>query len=537
MNIETIDPLLIAAKLDAVRNFLFPEVQEDIEKEPRLVQSLWFLQWLSVPENYAGGLARFAHDLIEKYADKIGPESLRFDSEMTLEEIESALGSMAGAHKFYPQAHAMWTTAFYSSRSGLTDEEDKEYEQLRRDEISGLTASKLHKVCIDAAQAQLAEYLFALCSNPGVTFFSPETRTDKETLNGIGRVPSIWYFPRIWECIFDFMDRHSAEVGGGFAETAVSRKIFDNLSTAQAIGKGVMFLGNSRFGKSYAISAYARMTPWSVRIVECPPSGSESDLLREICRAFGIRFLKSTPPLHEQRAAIDKVIRAARWLVVFEEFQRCFPMGGGRNAPPKRLEYIRHQFMDIKFELKKIGVPTAFVCTSQNYRNIEKNYLRFSSYAYEQFEGRLCFAPIQLPSELSEAEMLEVARVHLPELDADYLQYLVAPIRACKGDHLSYIENIALISRRYAAKRGLSVPQLEDLKKAISDVLGCFQAPAIAVPTEPENPPIPARRNLTHKPSTVAAAARAIETAPSRSTVPAGFRKASADLPELAVPG
>jgi hypothetical protein len=530
MSIETINPLLIAAKLDAVRNFLFPEVQEDIEKAPRLVQTLWFLQWLSVPENYAGGLARFAHDLIQKYADKIGPESLRFDCEMTVKEIEAALGSMAGAHKFYPKAHAMWAAAFYSSRHGLTDEEDKEYEQLRRAEISGLTASKLHKVCTDAAQAGLAEYLFALCSNPGVTFFSPETRTDKETLKGIGRVPSIWYFPRLWECIFDFMDRHSVEVGGGFAETSITREIFHWLHIAQDTKKGVMFLGHSRFGKSHAIRAFARIHPWSVRLVECPASGSESDLLRELCRALGIRFSSTTPPLHEQRGAIDKVIRAARFLLIFDEAQMLYPQNGNRRTAPPRLNYVRRQLMDI-------GIPTAFICTHQSWRQVENNYLKFSGFAQEQFEGRLVRSPIHLQSELTEAEMLEVARVHLPELDADYLQYLVAPIRACKGDHLSYIENIALIARRYAAQRRLSVPQLEDLKKAISDVLGCFQAPATAAADDPENPPIPARRNLTHNPRTAAPAARAIETAPSRSTVPAGFRKASADLPELAVTG
>ena len=191
--------------------------------------------------------------------------------------------------------------------------------------------------------------------------------------------------------------------------------------------------------------------------------------------------------------------------------------------------------MDIKFELKKIGVPTAFVCTLQNYRNIEKNYLKFSSYAYEQFEGRLCFAPIQLPSELSEAEMLEVARVHLPELDSDYLMFLVAPIRACKGDHLSYIENIALISRRYAAQRGISVPQLGDLKKAISDVLGCFQAPEQANSAAREVFPAPARRTDGQRPRQIAPAATSFDTPARRENVQAGFRLDSADLPELAV--
>lgn len=486
MNIETINPLLVAAKLDAVRNFLLPEVQEDIEKTPRLVQAMWFLQYLSVPENYAGGLARFAHDLIGKYSDRVGPVGLQRDAKLSLAEIEDIVGQIGGEEFFAPISHGRAIDAIYSTMLGDDSREDDEIRKLRKSELSKLTAGDLHDRCIDAAKEHLAAFLFNVCTDPEVTFISPDMR------GGIRnrRLPQLWYFPRLWECLFDFMDRHSAEVGGGFAETSITREIFDKLRQVQDLARrkqedkrsagthGVMFLGNSRSGKSYAIRAYSRMAPWSVRIVACPPSGAESDLLREICRALGIRFFSTTPPLHEQRAAIDKVIRSARFLLIFDEAQMLYPQNGNRRTAPARLNYVRTQLMDI-------GIPTAFICTYQSWRQVENNYLKFSGFAQEQFDGRLCFAPIHLPSELTEAEMLEVARVHLPELDSDYLQFLVAPIRACKGDHLSYIENIALIARRYAAQRRLSVPQLEDIKQAISDVLGCFQPSAISAPLEP----------------------------------------------------
>jgi DNA transposition AAA+ family ATPase len=461
MNIETINPLLVAAKLDAVKNFLLPEVREDIEKNPRFVHALWYLQWVSMPENYAGGLARFTHDLIERYSEKIGPKDFCPHSKMTLDEIEAVLKEFPDPKKFFPKAHSLWEGAFYSSLCGIQPEEETEYERVRLEEISALTASKVQAICIEAANEDLSVFLYDVCTNPEVRFLDDR----------------LWFFSRLWECLFDFMDRKAEEVLNSFAETSITKEIFEKLLIAQEIHKGVMFLGNSRFGKSHAIRAYARMHPWSVRLLECPPSGSESDLLREICRTLGIRFARTTPPLHEQRAAIDKVIRSARFLIIADEFQFLFPMSGSRHASPKRLEYIRRQFMDI-------GIPTAFICTARNWQHVEKNYLKFSTYAQEQFDGRLAFAPIHLPSELSEDEMLDVARVHLPELDVDYLKFLVAPIRACKGDHLSYIENISLISRRYASQRGHSTPQLEDIKKALSDVLGCFLAPGKQAPAK-----------------------------------------------------
>ncbi|MFZ4777166.1 MAG: AAA family ATPase [Terrimicrobiaceae bacterium] len=521
MSIQNIDPLLIAEKLDLVRNFLLPEVQADLESEPRLVKAIWFLQWISMPENYAGGINRFALDLIERYSSKIGPETIQSDSKMTIVEIERFLKTTPQARKFYPRAHAMWEGAFFSSTHGLLPEEEELFERTRLEEISKLTADGLHEICIDSAKENLSDFLHDVCTNS-------ETRPLDSDGLASRSCHRLWYFPRLWECLFDFMDHHTETAGGRFAETSITREIFHWLRTAQDTRKGVMFLGHSRFGKSHAIRAYARMHPWSVRLVECPSSGSESDLLREICRALGIRFKSATPPMHEQRTAIDKVIRSARFLLIFDEAQMLYPQNGSRRTAPPRLNYVRRQIMDI-------GIPTAFIATIQSWRHVEQNYLKFSGFAQEQFEGRLILSPIHLPSELSEAEMLEVARVHLPELDSDYLMFLVAPIRACKGDHLSYIENIALISRRYASQRGISVPQLEDLKKAISDVLGCFQAPEQANPAIREVSPAPARRSASHRPRQISPLSPSFDTPARRENVPAGFRQDSADLPELAV--
>lgn len=518
-NIQTINPIAIAEKLDAVKNFLLPKVLADIEKEPRLVEALWMLQWLSVPENYAGGLARFAEDFIERYSEKIGPLGIRLDRKMSADEVEAAVRDFPEPGLFCPRAKAKMAEIWDSFAD--IKESKAEYSSARSKDMGEVTGAAIHATCKAAAKGDLAKFLADVCTMPEVAFLRP---TMIDGYSGQPE-PRLWYFPRLWECIFDYMDTRAVEVGQGFAETSITKEIFHWLELAKDTGKGVLFLGSSRFGKSRAIRAYAQMHPGKVRLVECPSSGSESDLLREICRAVGIRFNSTTPPLHEQRAAIDSVIRAARFLLCLDEAQFLFPNGGSRRVAPPRLNYIRRAIMDA-------GIPTAFICTHQSWKHVEQGFLKFSSYTTEQFEGRLLRSPIRLASELTEDEMLDVARIHLPELSTDHLRIIVTPIRTCKGDHLSYIENIALIARRNASQRGLSAPRLADIEKATNDVLACFKPAPLPTASEPakRRPAVTPPRAATPSP----ASRRPSEMlTPRRETSPTSLSPDDADLSEL----
>jgi hypothetical protein len=479
-SITSINPVKIADKLYAVMNFQIPGVLQEIEKEPRLVEALWFLQWISVPENYSGGLGKFSSDFVEKYRAEIGPEFLLkrlSKSELSPAEIESVL-SLMPVEVSDKLLSGLLSSPFSGPlhRDEMIGESDRaRLAKVRDDAAKKLTGAMLHQACIDFAQGSLAEFLVSVASEPERLFSGVEDHSAEGYMAHLyapAPVNHLWYFPKLWNCLFDFMDKHAASEMAAFAETGITREIFHWLQMAQETGKGVLFLGNSRFGKSRAIKAFAQMHPGRVRLVECPASGSESDLLREICRALGIRFSRVTPPLHEQRAVIDKVIRSARFLLIFDEAQFLYPKSGNRRSTPPRLNYVRRQLMDN-------GIPTAFLLTPQNWKGIEKNFLKLSAYTNEQFEGRLLRSPIHLPSDLSEEEMIAVTAKHLPELEEGFLKLIVTHIRISKGDQLSYIENIALISRRYATQRGLAVPRLDDIEKAMHDVLECFIPPEI----------------------------------------------------------
>lgn len=497
--IKTIDPLDVAEKLDAVRNFLLPTIALEIEAEPRLVEALHFLQWISIPENYPGGLSRFAEELIKRFSDEIGVDALieKRGKKLSSEDVDLILSQLP--YEFRSTLEAEYFGTYLSEMlDGVGPEEDSPEKQKRSVLRKKFTFELLHQKCLDHARSDLANFLHKVCSIPDFSFTS-------QPLDQVwSEEKQMWYFPRLWKCLFAWMDEHASNVLEKFAETTITKDIFRWLELASESGKGVMFIGHSRFGKSIAVRSFAQMYPGRARIVECPSSASESDLLREVSRCLGIRFSNATTPLHEQRAAIDHVLRQAKFLLIFDEAQFLFPQAGNRRAVPPRLNYVRRAIMDI-------GVPTAFICTHQNWKHVQKNFLKVSAYSTEQFEGRLLRSPLHLAAELSEAEMIEVARIHLPELDDDYLTVIVRPIRSFNGgDHLSSIANIAVIARSYAKSDGRSVPTLRDVERATDDVLGCADTPP---PTTPDLQATPApTRKKASEPIT-----------PIRGTRPTGF--------------
>lgn len=485
LSIRTVDPVSVAEKLDAVRNFLLPAIAAQIEAEPRLVEALWFLQWVSIPENYAGGLSKFAQDLLARFPDQIG----------TLEMLECRSekpGPKSIQKMLEDFPHAVREEIIYAQDQGHCE----------------IDLSALKAKALDTAKADLANFLQAVCEVEGCRF---------DGLPDLDWMPeNLWYFPRLWKCVFAWMGEHAERVRAASAETSVTKEISRWLELAQESGKGVMFIGHSRFGKSRAIRSFATMYPGRVRIVETPSSSSEGDLLQALARALGIRYdRKGFVALHEQRATIDKVLRQANLMLIFDEAQFLFPQGGNKRAAPPRLNYVRRSIMDI-------GVPTAFVCTHQNWKDVEKNFLKVTGYAMEQFEGRLLRPPIHLANELTEAEMIEVARVHLPELHELYLRRAVLQMRPLVGgDLLSSIENVAIIARSYAKERGAAAPCLDDVIKAIEDALACATHQAKTLDLDPDAPAAKtSRRDVSPRPDTG-----------SRNVRPAGFGDRASRVP------
>jgi len=482
---RVIDPCLVAAKLEAARNFILPEIENEMILDGRFPDAMWMLQWLSMPENYAGGLSKFTSDFIDECSEKIGPRALvaKGKRDLTLKEREDLLDEFPNVDTLFPDPNIReWLGSVMDDLEFgeiISDETGEKLRKSRLERLSNLDFKALQAPCIDAARDDLANYFHQVCTDLETHFTKAQRKFGRNLERGghyFVWASRLWYWPDMWNCFFEWMEKRAAKVSASIAETSVTREVFRWLDLARKSKRGVMIVGNSRFGKTEAIRCWASMYPGRARIIETPSSSAEGDLLREIARALGIPYSPNSTKFHELRAAIDTVVRQSQVMLIFDEFQFMMPTNAGRRSDPPRLNYVRRAIMDMPS-------ATAFICTPQSWKRVEKNYLKATGYTIEQFEGRLLRSAVVLPEELPRDEMIAVARIHFPDLSETHLEWIVRHVRAFQGSVLSCIENIARLSRIYAEEDGRATLKLTDIKQAISDCLP-ERAPAAQMPEE-----------------------------------------------------
>ena len=494
-NYSPIRPELVAKKLNLIRNFEHPEIADEIIAQPRLAEVLWFLTFVSRNENYAGGLRKFAGDLIAESGDLLGtlamqahglppyPEELR---ETFFNEIPNSHRWDFGLDdcdvEFWGiEALLDDESAHVSARA---EEREREVELTRRRKVQKDRLRQNMKQGFayglgEIASAELPQYLLNLCERPDVHF----TRATASLKHSGGeRAP--WYFVRVADAILRFIDRRKTAVAASIAETAVSREIFHWLAKARATDRSIIISGHSRHGKSEAVRAWAAMNPGLARIVETPASGGEGELLRAVAKALGIETGVRQRG-HDLRAEIEFVLQQFRPLLVFEEASFLYPATFSKNTMPARLNWVRRSVMDR-------GIPCAFVWTPQTHRDARNRFLKATNFAIEQFDGRI-LRTVNLPVEISREDLLAIARIHFPGLDERYCEYVVSKAAATERNYCSDVSNIAALARFNAEKAGRAMPNFEDIKTAIADVLpNAAKLPEISAPrksrSRPESP-------------------------------------------------
>lgn len=429
----TVRPERLADKLRAVRNFEESVISDAVEKQPRIPEMLWFIQWKSMQP---GGLSRFAEELIQSFPDRIGTETLikvgnraltLKDKRTIYEEIPNAGGAGSDADDL------------------LSDGPDI-LSEIKRDcqlqiELKQWDRERFCAHCRAAAGLYLAEHVFKMCDADGA------------------RIEGTWYFPDLVESILDFMDQHRERTLKRIAMTAVTDKVFDALDYAKAEQSMVVIEGDSRFGKTESVRAWCESRPGLARLVNVPSSNTVDDLLRRVADAFGIRHTYSTSK-NELKSKVEFVIRHAGIFLVADEGSFLLPQTYHRTTAPARMNWVRTEIVDQ-------GLPFAMVVTPQSFKVEIQKFVRKTGYVMEQFMGRKL--TITLPAELDEKDLVAVARIHFPEMGNDYLGYVAAQAMLSEN----YLKAVELISKRarYFASRANRKVTLKDLDQAIGEVI------------------------------------------------------------------
>jgi AAA domain len=470
--VQPIRPELLAAKIEKIQNFEYPELLEQFEKEPQLIRALWFLQFVSQPANYAGGLSRFALDFIAAQSHRIGTtrmlaakttaglyrlqDAVEILHELNGSETHTLFGDDAWKveNEYLSGQFENWDGLYERSRPRPSHRECKAL-LLRR-----LTPQAANDICRSAAEHGLARYFKELCELPHTALLGKNEIKRSRGLSSLEGAP--WYFANVADALFAFMEERAEKLRSRLAETEVTKQIRRWTEKSRSMRRPIMFVGNSRFGKSESIELEAMADPGSCRLVETPESNALSDLLREVAKSLGLEVGPQAAG-RELRDRIEYVLRFSKLQLIFDEAQFLLPSNYSRSTAPARLNWVRRTIMDR-------DIPAVFVCTPQSYLPAKRRFVKTTGFAMEQFDERI-LNTVQLPDELGERDLLAIARIHFRDLEEEYLRFVVDTVLATERNFVSDIEKIAALANDNARERARCRPILADIEAAIADVL------------------------------------------------------------------
>jgi hypothetical protein len=508
-----VNPLLLAEKLRRAQDFELPDLAAELCEQPRLREALWFIQWASRSENYPGGLRRFAAKLIDDSQDWIGSDLMIAHpvgavlSQKEVEEIilampDSVRDDLPGfaelsdetvADAFIPRLPLDFDERYESAESrayrlaeaerrrDAAREVNRNLRAERARLIKETNLPQLVRLCSDIAHRRLAQYLKNLCERADVRF----TREKFDGKIG-GRAP--WYFARISTALLRFMDQWAEKQRASIAETSTVLEMWQWLDWAHDAKRAVMFQGETRHGKTEALSAWCRMRPGAARFIRTPPeAGGLAEFLRWIARELGLD-VRPNAPASSMRPNIEFVLRYSGFLCAFDEFQYCVPEPSSRKSPD-RLDFVRSYLLDADAK-----VPCAFVCTEQGYNNARNRYVKATGYVIAQLEERI--RTVKLSEEVSSADLTAIARFHLPQLDERLIKLVVSMAIVSRRGYVSDLRKIADDVERLAKAAGAAVPELPHVLAAIEGIYpgSLAQLNAAAKPANDSGTPAPSRR-------------------------------------------
>lgn len=509
-SVAPIRPELLASKLEKIENFELPRLFDDCIARPEVPRLLCYLQHVSQPRNYAGGLARFAADLIDASAEYLGTNAMHTaaavrgsyslaDAIAILRELpQSARHELFGldtelveeAAECRDSSIAALISSYFESGDEVSSDAARRGELSSRDRsfwlrhlVTKLTPKAAADACTAAAREHLATYLKDACELPHIGLL-PASRDEHG---------SPWYCVQIADALAGFIEKRADFQRAALAETAVTKLIAAWSAKSRRMRSSVMIVGNSRFGKTETVQLECATRPGHCRLVQTPPGNALSDLLREVAKSIGLEVGAQT----NGRALAEKIDYCLRFLklqLIFDEAQFLLPASYSRNSAPARLNWFRRTIMDQQ-------IPALLVCTPQSYLPAKRRFVKTTGFAIEQFEERID-KTVNLPDELDESDLLAVARVHFPDLSDDYLQYVVSKTIATERNYTSDIAKIARHARDHAEENGRKRAILADINAAIADVLPMAAAPKLV-----------ARQNQRRKTSAANGAAPLLQTA------------------------
>ncbi len=182
-----------------------------------------------------------------------------------------------------------------------------------------------------------------------------------------------------------------------FVENSISRLIFSGLDYALASNSITQIIGESRQGKTMAVTEWARRNNHGRSVlVSTPGYGGNKMLLRRIAEAVGVNQRMGTADMFD---AVCRAFNRNRILIV-DEAHRLIPPD--YRSAPVGLEMLRDLHDTTKCGLALIG-------TKRFDDALRKAGVR---YMFEQYLGRIGM-PIRLPNRIKASDVQDIVRQYI----------------------------------------------------------------------------------------------------------------------------
>lgn len=464
-----IRPEVLAKKLAGIRNYEHPEQLEQINRNERIPEVLWFLQAMSMQ---AGGLVRFVAEMVEQINPEVfGTPTMRAARTEKYSVTQKVQICREISSRYQPHQGGELTEDVVL-RGIIADAplDGKEFLGARealQAYLEGLGAAQFREVCKKAARDLLPSYLAALCVEED-RGFAPRANT------AWAPAGEIWFMADPLGAVATMMEMRAGTVSARLAKTAVALKVFDALDYAYQERAMVRVEGDSRFGKTEAVKTWCEMRPGLARLVSVPCSNSVADLVRRVAEALGMEISYGSRA-QRLKERVEFVLKHSGLFIVLDEAAFLLPQNYYSGSAPARLNWVRTEIVDR-------GLPLAMVVTPQSFLPAVSRFVKRTGYAMEQFFGRN-HRVVQLPGELSPEDMVSVARIHFPDMGEDYLA-LIADYARVSENYLQTVEALAKLSRFKA--RQLKHPRVSvgDIESAALEIIPQRTATVAVAPIE-----------------------------------------------------
>ncbi len=377
-------------------------------------QLLWFIQGVSLTE---GGLDRMVDALLKMFPDRVQIPPLQdlggsLDARQLLDEPIEDSGDVEPAAPL-------------------------------------LSVEDLHEKCLAQAREGLPEFLTRLCIDPALSLE-----------RGGHTWESTMYLKDIVGALFEYQRRHNAQANEQFCQTAISRRIWEQLDYALRSKSMIVIDGREGRGKTEAVRAWCNCHLGVARFVSLVGTNTKTSHFTEMAKALGVGNGISFK-VSQMQYNVQDVLRASQLMLVIDEAHYFFNQAPRMKTRPEMLDWIDSALCNPPLPIALVTTPQFMICMERAAGQVGWNYRQFK---------RRCKRYCRLPAKNTPEDTEAVALKLLPGADRATIKQIMAYEALSKRD-LSAVGDVAREAKLLAEEDGAHRVTFEHVKRAIHEVL------------------------------------------------------------------